>query len=242
MADFRELIGDGRPHLFDGAMGTMLYSRGVYINRCYDELNLREADLVRDVHRDYLKAGAEILETNSYGANRVKLARYGLEAEVHAINVRAAQIARDVAGSRAYVAGAIGPLGLRIEPYGPTSEAEAIDLFREQAEGLLEGGADLFILETFSDPQEIQQALRAVRSISDLPVVAQMVIQEDGHTALGTDAVVFAKQLAEWGADVVGMNCSVGPHAMLEAADRLTGVVPQQPPTKRTPFLIRCPA
>ncbi|MBW3630254.1 MAG: bifunctional homocysteine S-methyltransferase/methylenetetrahydrofolate reductase [Gemmatimonadetes bacterium] len=225
MADFRELIGDGRPHLFDGAMGTMLYSRGVYINRCYDELNLREPDLVRDVHRDYVKAGAEILETNSYGANRVKLARYGLEAEVRAINVRAAQIAREVAGSRAFVAGAIGPLGLRIEPYGPTSEAEAIDLFREQAEGLLEGGVELFILETFSDPQEIQQALRAVRSISDLPVVAQMVIQEDGHTALGTDALVFAQQLTEWGADVVGMNCSVGPHAMLEVADRLTGVI-----------------
>src|SRR5215204_5103277 len=139
MQPFREILSSDRILVVDGAMGTMLYSRGVYINRCYDELNLREPDLVRDVHRDYVKAGAEILETNSYGANRVKLARYGLEAEVHAINVRAAQIAREVAGSRAVVAGAMGPLGLRIEPYGPTSEAEAIDLFREQAQGLLEG-------------------------------------------------------------------------------------------------------
>src|SRR5690606_2838868 len=139
MRDFRELISDARPHVFDGAMGTMLYSRGVYINRCYDELNLREPDLVRDVHRAYLRAGAEILETNSYGANRVKLTRYGLETEVRAINARAAEIAREVAGSRACVAGALGPLGLRLEPYGPTSEDEAFDLFREHAEGLLEG-------------------------------------------------------------------------------------------------------
>src|SRR5690349_241790 len=108
MPDFRELIADGRPHLFDGAMGTMLYSRGVYINRCYDELSLREPDLVREIHRSYLRAGAEILETNSYGANRVKLARYGLEPELRAINAKSAQIARDVAGDRALVAGAIG--------------------------------------------------------------------------------------------------------------------------------------
>jgi methionine synthase / methylenetetrahydrofolate reductase(NADPH) len=225
MPDFRELIADGRPHLFDGAMGTMLYSRGVYINRCYDELSLREPDLVRDVHRAYLRAGAEVLETNSYGANRVKLARYGLESEIRAINGRAAEIAREVAGERASVAGAIGPLGLRIEPYGPTSESEAIELFREQAEGLLEGGVDLFVLETFADPHELHQAIRAVKSICDLPIVAQMAIQEEGHTALGTDALLFADRLASWGADVVGMNCSVGPHAMLEVVERLSATV-----------------
>jgi len=225
MRDFRELIADGRPHLFDGAMGTMLYARGVYINRCYDELSLREPDLVREVHRGYLRAGAEIMETNSYGANRIKLARYGLENEVHAINARAAALAREVAANRACVAGAIGPLGLRIEPYGPTSEDEAIEIFREQVEGLLEGGVDLFVLETFSDLHEIHQAMRAVRSVCDLPIVAQMVIQEDGHTSLGTDAVLFAKRLADWGADVVGMNCSVGPHAMLEVVDRLAAAV-----------------
>jgi homocysteine S-methyltransferase len=224
MADFRELIADGRPHVVDGAMGTMLYARGVYINRCYDELSLRDSDLVRDVHRAYLRAGAEVLETNSYGANRIKLTRYGLESELRAINARAAEIARSVAGDRACVAGSVGPLGVRIEPYGPTSEAEAFDLFREQVEGLLEGGVDLIVLETFSDLQEIQQAVRAVRSLCDLPVMAQMVIQEDGHTPLGTDAATFAQRLAELGCDVVGMNCSVGPAAMLDTIDRLVAV------------------
>jgi methionine synthase / methylenetetrahydrofolate reductase(NADPH) len=221
MPDFRELIADGRPHVFDGAMGTMLYSRGVYINRCYDELNLRDPDLVREVHREYVRAGAEILETNSYGANRIKLGRYGLESELHAINARSAEIARSAAGGHVCVAGAIGPLGLRIEPYGPTSVDDACALFREQAEGLLEGGVDLFILETFADLLEIQQAVRAVQSISDLPIVGQMVIQEDGLTPLGTEAGLFAERLGSWGVDVVGMNCSVGPHAMLEAVDRL---------------------
>src|SRR5690606_1774768 len=163
--------------------------------RCYDELNLREADIVRDVHRMYVRAGAEILETNSFGANRVKLGRYGLDREIHSINARAAQIAREAAGDRACVAGAIGPLGIRIEPYGPTSVDEAVGYFREQAEGLLEGGVDLFILETFGDLLEIQQAVRAVREICDLPIVAQMVIKEDGSTALGTEAGLFAQRL-----------------------------------------------
>lgn len=224
MADFRELLQDGRPHVFDGAMGTMLYARGVYINRCYDELSLREPDLVRDVHRAYLRAGAEVLETNTYGANRVKLTRHGLEGELRVINARAAELARSVAAERgASVAGAIGPLGLRIEPYGPTSAAEAGELFREQVEGLLEGGVDLFILETFGDLLEIQQAVRAVRSLSDLPIVAQMVILESGSTPLGTDAALFAQRLGEWGVEVVGMNCSVGPAAMLDTVDRLIG-------------------
>ena len=221
MRDFRELIADDRPHLFDGAMGTMLYSRGVYINRCYDELNLREADIVREVHRMYVRAGAEILETNSFGANRVKLGRYGLDREVHEINVRAARIAREAAGDRACVAGAIGPLGIRIEPYGPTSVDEAVGFFREQAEGLLEGGVDLFILETFGDLLEIQQAVRAVRELCDLPIVAQMVIKEDGSTALGTESGLYARRLDEAGVDVVGMNCSVGPAAMLDVVDTL---------------------
>src|SRR5690606_30533923 len=148
MADFRELLTDGRPHVFDGAMGTLLYSRGVYINRCYDELNLREPDLVRDVHRGYVLAGAEILETNSYGANRVKLSRYGLEGELRAINARAAELARSVAGDRVCVAGAMGPLGVRIEPYGPTSVDEACEHLRGQGEGLPVGGGDLLRLET----------------------------------------------------------------------------------------------
>jgi homocysteine S-methyltransferase len=223
MPDFRELIDDGRPHLFDGAMGTMLYARGVYINRCYDALNLSDADLVREVHRDYVRAGAEIVETNSYGANRVKLARHGLEDELRAINARAAEIARDAAGDRVCVAGAIGPLGLRLEPYGPTSRAEAAALFREQAEALLDGGVDLFVLETMGDVEEMEQAIAAVRSLCDLPVVAQMTIGNDGRTPFGTEAAEFARRLDAAGADVIGMNCSVGPHAMLAALERMHG-------------------
>jgi homocysteine S-methyltransferase len=222
MPDFRELLDDGRPHLFDGAMGTMLYSRGVYINRCYDELNVSQPDLVRDVHRAYVKAGAEILETNSYGANRPKLARHGLEDRVAEINESAARVARQAAGDRVHVAGAIGPLGLRIEPYGPTSTAEARGFFREQAAALAAGGADLFVLETFVDLEEIRQAILGARDAApDLPIVAQMVVREDGRTLYGTDAAMIAERLAEWGAEVVGLNCSVGPNAMLNVAERM---------------------
>lgn len=227
MADFRELLDDGRPHLFDGAMGTMLYARGVYINRCYDELNLVQPDLVGEVHRAYANAGAEVLETNSYGANRLKLAKYGLEDRLRDINVRAAQVARGAAGDRVCVAGAMGPLGLRIEPYGPTSADEARALFAEQAEALLEGGVDLFVLETFADLEEIRQAVLAVRGLCDLPVVAQMVIREDGRTPFGTEAATLAERLTEWGVDVVGLNCSVGPSAMLQAVETMLPATPR---------------
>ncbi|HEY0035339.1 MAG TPA: homocysteine S-methyltransferase family protein, partial [Longimicrobium sp.] len=206
MRDFRRLLADGRPHLVDGAMGTMLYAKGVYINRCYDELSLTQPDLVRDIHRAYVKAGAEILETNTYGANRPKLARHGLDDRVREMNVAAAQVARSAAGDRVYVAGAIGPLGLRIEPYGPTAREEARGFFREQAEALVEGGVDLFILETFADLEEIHQAILGVREASELPIVAQMVIREDGTTAFGSDVALLAERLGEWGAEVVGLN------------------------------------
>jgi len=164
MKDFRTAVTDDRVYVFDGAMGTVLYQRGVYINRCYDELNLTSRDLVLGIQRDYVKAGADIIETNTYGANRVKLAGYGLEDKCYDINHAGARVAREAAGERAFVAGAIGPLGIRIEPYGPTSVNEAQEIFRDQAEALLEGGVDLFVLETFSDVAEIQQALAAVRS------------------------------------------------------------------------------
>ena len=149
--DARELLDPDRVVIFDGAMGTMLYARGVFINQCYDELNIVAPDLVREVHDAYVRSGAEVLETNSFGANRHKLAQYGLEGQVEAINRRAAEIARSAAGTGVLVAGAVGPLGVRIEPFGPTSDAEARSLFRQQLGALREGGADLFILETFSD-------------------------------------------------------------------------------------------
>jgi homocysteine S-methyltransferase len=224
---FLELLGDNRPHLFDGAMGTLLYQKGVFINRCYDELNVREPDLIHDIHRSYVKAGAEILETNSFGANRVKLAEYGLDGSVREINARAAQIAKSAAGDRALVAGAIGPLGIRIEPYGAMSLDEARSIFREQAEALLEGGADLIILETFSDLSEIRQALLAVREAGDIPVVAQMTVQEDCATSYGTGVDVLSPRLHEWGADVIGLNCSVGPDGILRAIETMVSATPR---------------
>jgi len=217
----RDVIADGRVHVFDGAMGTMLYTKGVFINVCYDELNLRSPDIVRDIHRAYVKAGAEILETNTFGANPVKLGHYGLAAETHAINRKAAELAREAAGERALVAGAIGPLGLRLEPFGETSRVEAFEHFKTQALGLLEGGVHGFVLETFSDLDEIHEALRAVRAVCDLPVFAQMTIQEDGNTAYGTDPETLARALDGFGADVVGLNCSVGPQGVLEAIERM---------------------
>ena len=155
MSTLRELLADERVHVFDGAMGTMLYARGVFINVCFDELNLRQPELVREVHAAYVKAGAEILETNTFGANPVKLAHYGLAEQTSAINSRAAALAREAAAGRASVVGAIGPLGIRLEPFGPTSRFEAFEHFKAQAAGLLEGGVDGFILETFSDVEEI---------------------------------------------------------------------------------------
>jgi len=220
---FLDLLYDDRPHLFDGAMGTMLYQKGAFIHRCFDELSVREPELVREVHRAYLKAGAELLETNTFGANRARLAPYGLEERVRELNARAAALAREVAAGRALVGGSIGPLGIRIEPYGPTAREEARAIFREQVEGLLEGGVDFFVLETFSNLDEIHQALLAVREVCDLPVVCQMTIQENGLTAYGTAPELCAARLDEWGADVIGLNCSVGPHGILTAIERMAG-------------------
>lgn len=229
MSKFRELLDDDRPHLFDGAMGTMLYARGVFINRCYDELNLVQPDLVSEIHRAYVRAGAEIVETNTYGGNRLKLRKYGIEEKLEEINTRAAQIARAAVGDNACVAGAMGPLGLRIEPYGATSVDEAREHFREQAAALANGGVDLFLLETFADLEEIRQALLAIRDVCDLPVVAQMVVREDGRTPFGTEAAWVAAKLAGWGADAVGLNCSVGPHAMVKIADTMSAAADGRP-------------
>jgi homocysteine S-methyltransferase len=225
MPDFRALLADKKVHVFDGAMGTMLYSRGMFVNVCYDELNLRTPELIRDIHRDYVRAGAEVVETNTFGANPVKLGHYGLAAETEAINVAAARVARDAAGSRAAVVGAIGPLGVRIEPYGEMAVREAQEAFGPQVAGLLEGGVDGFILETFGDVSEIGAAVKAVRARSDLPIVAQMTIGTDGKTHYGTDPQVFGPALQAMGVDVVGVNCSVGPAGVLEAVEKLAKVV-----------------
>ncbi|HEV2833849.1 MAG TPA: bifunctional homocysteine S-methyltransferase/methylenetetrahydrofolate reductase [Pyrinomonadaceae bacterium] len=224
MQPFRELLETDRIHVVDGAMGTMLYAKGVYINRCYDELNLSNPDLVREIHSEYIRAGADIIETNTFGATAHKLQQYGLEGNLHEINVNAARVAREAARDRAYVAGAVGPLGLRIEPYGPTSFEEAKELFKTQVAALLEGGVDLFCLETFSDVSEIRQAIAAVRELCDLPIVAQMTIMTDGNTLFGTTPELFTERLDEWGADVIGLNCGVGPAIILNALDKMRAV------------------
>jgi homocysteine S-methyltransferase len=215
---------DNRVLVCDGAMGTMLYARGIFLNRSFDELNLTQPDLVAEVHQAYVRAGADVIETNTFGANRVKLDAFGLADRVHAINLQGAKIARHAAREPVYVAGAIGPLGIPIEPWGKTGVDEAEEHFREQARALLEGGVDLFILETFSDVNEIGAAIRAVRSICSLPIVAQITTEEDGNSLGGVAPESFVPDLEARGADVVGLNCSVGPAAMLETVERMASV------------------
>ncbi|MBI4476627.1 MAG: bifunctional homocysteine S-methyltransferase/methylenetetrahydrofolate reductase, partial [Acidobacteria bacterium] len=223
MASFLDVIQD-RVLVCDGAMGTMLYSKGVFINRCFDALNLTQSDLVAEVHQAYVRGGADVIETNTFGANRVKLGSFGQAERLHAINVRGAQIARHAARDRVFVAGAMGPLGIRIEPWGKTGVDEARDYFTEQVAALLEGGVDLFILETFRDLNEIGAAIAAVRSLTDLPIVAQMTTEEDGNSLDGTPPETFAPELERLGAQVIGVNCSVGPAPMLETIDRISRV------------------
>jgi methionine synthase I (cobalamin-dependent)/5,10-methylenetetrahydrofolate reductase len=221
MPTLRDLIDDKRVHVLDGAMGTMLYSRGMFVNVCYDELNLSQPALVQEVHEAYVQAGAEILETNTFGANPVKLSSHGLEDDTEVINRSAVDIARRAANGRALVIGAIGPLGIRLEPWGPTAREEAIGFFSRQARGLLEGEVDGIILETFGDLHELEAALCAVKALTDLPVIAQMTVGQDGNTSYGTNVETIATKLTELGADVVGLNCSVGPAAMLDAIERM---------------------
>jgi homocysteine S-methyltransferase len=215
---------DQRVLVCDGAMGTMLYAKGVFINRCFDSLNVMSPDTVTEIHQDYVRAGADVLETNTFGANRIKLRSFGLGDKVRDINVEGARITRRAARDQAYVAGAIGPLGVRIEPWGKMGTDEAEAYFREQADALAEGGVDLFILETFRDLNEMGAAIAAVRSVSELPIVAQMTIEDDGNSLDGTPPEQFAPEMERRGADVVGVNCSIGPAHMLETVERMAGV------------------
>jgi homocysteine S-methyltransferase len=187
-------------------------------------LNLTQPDLVSEVHQGYVRAGADVLETNTFGANRIKLGAFGLAERLHAINAHGARIARHAAREQAFVAGAIGPLGIRIEPWGKTGVDEAEGYFREQAVALIDGGVDLFILETFRDVNEIGAAIRAVRSVCALPIVAQVTTDEDGNSLDGAPPETFVPELERHGADVVGLNCSVGPAAMLETIERMSRV------------------
>jgi methionine synthase / methylenetetrahydrofolate reductase(NADPH) len=222
--------------LCDGAMGTMLYARGVFINRCYDELNLSQPETVRAVHAEYLQAGAEVVETNTFGANAFRLEHYGLQDKVRAINVAGVKLARECVNqirekqaSEGFVAGSIGPLGVRLEPLGKTGLEEAREAFAEQIRGLVEGGpgvgADLLIVETMTSLVEAEQAILAARSEAPgVPVIVMMTVDEDGNCLDGASAETAAIQLTKWGADAVGCNCSAGPATVLSVIERMRPV------------------
>ncbi|MBI1796003.1 MAG: bifunctional homocysteine S-methyltransferase/methylenetetrahydrofolate reductase [Candidatus Eisenbacteria bacterium] len=213
------------PLVADGAMGTLLYQRGVRFEECFDELNLSRPTLIESIHRDYLAAGAQIIETNTFGANALRLGAHGLADKVRLIarqGVKVARAAREIVGVDALVAGSVGPLGQLLDPFGQLTVAEAEGHYRASAEGLLEGGCDCFILETFQDLNEILAALRAVRRVSlDVPVIAQMTYGTDGKTLYGHAPTEAVRRLTEAGASVVGINCGVGPQPTLEMLEEV---------------------
>lgn len=213
---------DKRSLVCDGAMGTMLYAKGVPFSRCFDELNLTLPHLVKEVHLGYVKAGADVIETNTFGASRPRLGKYDLAGKVSEINLAAARLAREVAGDEIYVAGSAGPLGISLEPLGPTSLEEARAFYREQISALVEGGVDLIVIETMVDVTEAGQALLAAREVNpSIPVVVQMTVQDDGNTPHGTAVEEFTRQLDAWGADLIGLNCSMGPAGVLESLEKM---------------------
>jgi homocysteine S-methyltransferase len=218
---------EGRVIVADGAMGTMLYGKGVYLNRCYDEMNLSQPEMVAEVHRAYLQAGAELLETNTFGANPVKLAPHGLAERCEELNRRGAELARDVAGERAWVAGSIGPLGKPLSPIGKIAVSEAIELFRPQIRGLRDGGVDLFVIETMNDIQELAAAVQAVRKECDLPILAMATFPAEGRTMLGYTPEEVMSTLAKLAVEIAGANCSEGPHDMLDTIARLRQAGPE---------------
>jgi methionine synthase I (cobalamin-dependent)/5,10-methylenetetrahydrofolate reductase len=223
--EFLDRLASDYVFVADGAMGTMLYSKGIFINRCFDELNLSAPDLVKEVHEEYLAAGAEIIETNSYGANRFKLRPHGFEEKLREINIAAARLAREVAGERALVAGSIGPLNP--SPLKAIAQKRADDVyeaFREQAEALAEGGVDLLIIETISDLDELRLAIKACKEVCDLPLIASITHNEDNKTVFGDTPEECVAGVEQWGADIAGVNCSTGPRSMLVSLERMAAV------------------
>jgi methionine synthase / methylenetetrahydrofolate reductase (NADH) len=220
---FSERLGEG-PLLCDGAMGTMLYARGVPLDGCFDVLNLSNPRLVQAVHADYIAAGADCIETNTFGANRFKLAIHGLESQAREVNRRGVRLARDVresAGRDVWILGSTGPLGKYLEPLGTVTADEARDAFREQAEALLEGGVDAFVVETFSDLAEIRLAIEAIRSVTDLPIVAQMAFTDEAVTFMGRAPAEVARDLRALGVQAIGANCSVGSSTLYDVLERM---------------------
>ncbi len=217
---FLEALHD-RVLVCDGAMGSMLYDRGVFVNQSFEALNLTRPELIVEVHRAYVDAGADVIETNTFGANRTKLAGFGLADQCVAINRAGVRLARQAAGASRFVAGAIGPLGVTVGDGRSTTVETAESYFAEQAGALLEGGVDLLLLETFCDVSELEVAIRAVRRLSALPLVAQMTTGEDGLSPDGVTPEEFAVALLAHGATMVGVNCGAGPAATLDSVERM---------------------
>ncbi len=201
--------------LFDGGLGTELYNRGIFINRCFDEVNLSNPTLVKQIHEEYIKAGADAIETNTFGANRFKLSKHHLEDKVYQINFEGAKIARELAKDKVWVAGAVGPLGIKIEPLGKTSIEEAKDAFKEHIQGLIDGGVDIIIFETFIYPEELIIAVQSAKEICALPIIAQMTIDEDCTSLTGALPEDIINMLNQTSADAIGVNSTVGPQVML---------------------------
>jgi homocysteine S-methyltransferase len=226
-----------RPLLCDGAMGSLLYARGITYEQCFDALNLKQPELIASIHREYISAGAEIIETNTFGANRVKLESYNLGDQVREINFRAVRLAREareISGLPVFVAGAVGPTGRPLQAPDEHRLSELRTIFREQIGALQEGGADLVILETFSSLAELRQAVLAAREVGGLPIVAQMSFYEDGHTLSGQSAARVATVLNDLGVDVMGANCSVGPAATLDALQEMISEIRQTEDSTKT--------
>ena len=222
----------GRPVLCDGAMGTVLYARGVFINRCYDELNLSDPALIMAIHEEYLQSGAEILETNTFGANRFRLARHGLASRTAEINAAGVRIAREAAdhlkekqAGDAWIAGSVGPLGVHLEPLGKTGLEEARAAFAEQIAALAEAGVDLLMIETMPALNEAREALLAAKETApQLPVFVMVTVDDDGNCLDGSSPEHAATLLTEWGADAIGCNCSTGPATVLTAIEAMRAV------------------
>jgi homocysteine S-methyltransferase len=231
MPQFADIFAD-RPILADGAMGTVLYARGIFINRCYDELNLSDPNLILSIHEEYLQAGAQLLESNTFGANRFRLARHGLAGKMAEINAAGVRIAREAvnrlkekSAGEAWVAGSVGPLGVRLEPLGKTSLEEARAAFVEQIRVLAEAGVDMLSIETMPALNEAREALMAAREVApELPVLVMVTVDDESTCLDGSSPAQAAALLTEWGAGAVGVNCSTGPTSVLTAIEAMRPV------------------
>ncbi len=233
MADkelFQHWLERKNPVLADGAMGTMLHVKGISLETCFDEYNLIQPAIIAEIHREYIDAGAELIETNTFGANRYKLAVHGLEDRVAEINAAAVQLARRVIEAsfkEVLLTGSVGPLGVHMAPFGRVKPEQAYQAFHEQIEALVEAGVDVVLIETHNDLEEVHQAIRAAKDIGDVPIIASVTYTRDDRTLLGDRPTQAARRLAGYGADVIGANCSSGPAQLLRILRQMRRAVPE---------------